>query len=128
MAISTLKTYLHDGASSFRIELIGELKESDLGELAGCWQTAKSSVEGRAVVVDVTSLKAADEDAMRWILAMLSEGARILDAQEMTNAVPPRLIDPRVKLAKPSGKVSKGLRSLLEHVQRNDANGPIQAK
>ena len=45
---SFLKFYIHDSADYFRIELIGELAEMDIAELAGCWCTAKSSVSGES--------------------------------------------------------------------------------
>jgi hypothetical protein len=129
MAISTLKIYLHDGSTNFRIQLVGELKEADLGELIGCWQTAKSSVEGRPLVIDVTKLKAADDQAIRWIREMLGEGATINDSHELTKTVPPRLSDVRVNTVKGLDQTTVGRwRSWFANIQRSNASGPVQAK
>lgn len=128
MPVSTLKIYLHDGTECFRIQLIGELKNGDLKELSGCWRTAKSSVEGRPLVVDITSLKSADEGAIRWMVSMLAEGAKILDGRELTIAVPPRLPEPGSGLAQSSPKPQSGrLRSFLARLERS-VPGPVQVK
>ncbi|MGC2659596.1 MAG: hypothetical protein WA324_16685 [Bryobacteraceae bacterium] len=72
---SSLKFYIHDSAAYFRIELIGELAEIDLGELVGCWHTAKSSIAGRKLAIDVRHLKSLDDDGRQWLDSMVREGA-----------------------------------------------------
>ncbi|HWF45377.1 MAG TPA: hypothetical protein VG168_00105 [Bryobacteraceae bacterium] len=73
--LSLLKFYIHDSAAYFRLELIGELTETDLVELGGCWATAKSSVAGRKLALDVRRLKAVDEAGLQWLSSMVREGA-----------------------------------------------------
>jgi hypothetical protein len=72
---SLLKFYIHDSASYFRLELIGELTENDIAELAGCWRTAKSSIAGRKLALDVRQLKAVDQAGRQWLSSMVREGA-----------------------------------------------------
>ncbi len=129
MPASTLKIYLHDGTRSFRIQLVGDLKVSDLSELDGCWRTAKSSVLGRPLVLDVTKLKSTDEAGTQWIRAMLRENAQILDGREVTTETPSRLRDRPDGPVNSSGKLRIGRwRSFVSNLQRNLAIGSAQAK
>src|SRR4051794_4629392 len=73
--VSALKYYIHDGTESFRFQLIGELREGDVKELSGCWQTAKSTFGSRKLVVDLCQLRSTDEGGKEWLLAMVREGA-----------------------------------------------------
>jgi hypothetical protein len=72
---SHLKFYIHDSVGYFRIELIGELTDIDIHELDGCWSTARSSVTGRKLALDVRSLKAVDEAGRQWLASMTRAGA-----------------------------------------------------
>jgi hypothetical protein len=72
---SFLKFYIHDSADYFRIELIGELAEMDIAELAGCWLTAKPSLSGRKLALDVRHLNAIDEAGRQWLASMVNQGA-----------------------------------------------------
>jgi ABC-type transporter Mla MlaB component len=91
MAVSALKYYLHDGAKSFRIQLLGTLSQSDLRDLSGCWRTARSSVARRAIVVDAVGLKSVDSAGRSWLEEMIAEGAIIEDQNGEYSTVPPRL-------------------------------------
>jgi hypothetical protein len=73
--VSALKYYIHDGTEAFRFQLIGELREMDVKELTGCWETAKSTFGGRKLVLDLQRLASTDENGKEWLLAMVREGA-----------------------------------------------------
>ncbi len=88
--MSALKYYLHDGATSFRIQLLGTLAEADLLELAGCWRTARSSVVGRQLVIDSKKLERLDESGRSWLEEMIVEGALIDDRLGSSKTVPDR--------------------------------------
>lgn len=90
MSVSALKYYLHDGSKAFRIQLIGTLSESHIPELSGCWQTARSSVTGRAIVVDSAGLKSLDDAGRTWLEEMIAEGAIIEDQNGQYSTIPPR--------------------------------------
>lgn len=83
---SLLRFYIHDSAAYFRIELIGELTEMDIAELAGCWCTAKSSVSGRKLALDVRYLKAVDEAGREWLASMVREGAAYITGKDRSGA------------------------------------------
>lgn len=107
------------------MQLVGDLKDGDLRELKGCWQTAKSSIEGRPVVVDVTRLKSTDPAGRGWMSQMLSEGAQFLDGRETTTKLPTRLEEsPIVTADVPVGR----LRAFVSQVQRSATVRPAQAK
>ena len=72
---SLLRYYLHDGTDAFRFELIGKLSAMDLAELDGCWRTAKSSVAGRKLRLDLRQTVDVDDSGRQWLTEMLAEGA-----------------------------------------------------
>lgn len=71
----SFKYYIHDSTGEFRLELLGELTETDVPELSGCWHTAKSTVADRKLILDLRSLKAVDEAGRQWLASMSTEGA-----------------------------------------------------
>src|SRR3954454_16904840 len=73
--VSALKYYIHDETEAFRFQLIGELREADVKELSGCWQTAKSTFGDRKLVLDLRQLRSTDESGKQWLLSMVREGA-----------------------------------------------------
>jgi hypothetical protein len=76
---SRLNYYIHDSADSFRLQLLGSLKSEDIKELESCWNTAKTTLAGRKVVVDITELQQSDEDGRKWLNSMLAEGASVIE-------------------------------------------------
>ncbi|HYZ73371.1 MAG TPA: hypothetical protein VE641_09860 [Chthoniobacterales bacterium] len=72
---SALKYYIHDGKEAFRFQLIGDLREGDVKELSGCWETANSTFGNRKLVLDLRGLRSTDETGKEWLLAMVREGA-----------------------------------------------------
>ena len=88
--MSALKYYLHDGATCFRIQLLGTLSSDDLQELSGCWRTARSSVVGRRLVIDSVNLTALDEAGRAWLEEMIAEGATIEDRLGSSTTIPAR--------------------------------------
>lgn len=83
---SLLKFYIHDSAAFFRIELIGELTEIDLPELAGCWRTAESSVRQRKLALDVRQLRAVDPAGRQWLASMVRNGAQYIAGKDRSGA------------------------------------------
>src|ERR1700758_681420 len=69
------KYYLHDSAEAFRIQLLGDLTEVQLDELSGCWNTAKTTLGSRKLVLDVTGLQSVSDSGREWLEAMVAEGA-----------------------------------------------------
>lgn len=72
------KYYIHDSVEALRFQLLGEFGEHDVPELNGCWSTAKTTLSQRKLVIDLRSLKSADESGRKWLLSMADEGATYL--------------------------------------------------
>ena len=72
---SNFKYYIHDGVTACRFQLIGELTELELGELNGCWRTARTTLAGRPLILDLHALQSVDEAGKQWLAGMAQEGA-----------------------------------------------------
>ena len=73
---SSFKYYIHDSVHSCRLELLGELSESDLPEMTGCWQTVKTTLGARQLILDLRRLANADAAGGRWLADMGAAGAK----------------------------------------------------
>ena len=107
-----LKIYLHDNSDCFRIQLIGRLQADDVAEVASCWRTSRSSVNGHSLVLDVSKLETADEAGREWLTEMREAGAQFRDGEKLGAEVPVRLHDeaePALN-APAKGKVCRRLR------------------
>ncbi|HEX4169696.1 MAG TPA: hypothetical protein VHZ55_29890 [Bryobacteraceae bacterium] len=67
--------YIHDGITSCRLQLIGELTESDVFDLNGCWRTAKTTLGKRQLVLDLHALRSVDEAGKQWLAGIAQDGA-----------------------------------------------------
>jgi len=73
---------IHDGAAQFRFELEGALASADVGELEQCWRTAASTIAGKSLVVDVTSLTSIDESGRQLLSRWREAGAKFIAGPE----------------------------------------------
>jgi hypothetical protein len=80
LSSSRFKYYIHDGIEACRFQLIGELTESELPELSGCWLTAKTILRKRKLILDLRGLTSLDEAGTIWVTSMVSEGAECVGA------------------------------------------------
>lgn len=72
------KYYIHDGLEACRLQLFGEFTELEVPDLIGCWNTVKTTLGQRPLVLDIRQLRAADDAAKRWLFEMAAEGASFL--------------------------------------------------
>ena len=72
------KYYIHDSVDACRLQLLGSLSEAYVRELNGCWNTAKTTLGGRKLVIDLRGLQSTDEAGKAWLLSMVHEGATYL--------------------------------------------------
>lgn len=73
---------IHDGAAQFRFELHGALASGDVAELDQCWRTAASTIAGKALVVDLTSVTAIDESGRQLLNRWRQAGAEFVAGPE----------------------------------------------
>ncbi len=72
---ASFRYYIHDGISGCRLQLLGDLTESDLADLNGCWRTARTTLGNRKLLLDLHALRSVDEAGKRWLAGMAQEGA-----------------------------------------------------
>jgi len=124
--VSALKYYIHDETEAFRFQLIGELREADVKELSGCWQTAKSTFGDRKLVLDLRHLRSTDESGKEWLLSMVREGAVCLPESYFRTNLTEAATATSATSQKPSGLLSK-LTSGLRGDREIPAGSPTQA-
>ena len=77
----SLEMYQHDGETTFRFVLRGELAGAGCDELEHAWTTAKSILGGKQLVVDISGLDKADQSGIELLSRMSREsGARVQPA------------------------------------------------
>ena len=74
--------YLHDRAASFRFVLRGDLSGDAVQNLDHAWNTAKPTLAGRELVVDVTGIASADSGGIELLWRMRESGARLVAAPQ----------------------------------------------
>jgi hypothetical protein len=77
-SLSNFKYYIHDSVAEYRLQLLGDLTSSQVTELCGCWQTARTTLGNRRLKLDVRGLKSADIEGQNWLEQMAKDGAVFL--------------------------------------------------
>lgn len=75
LPMPSFKYYIHDSIESCRLQLLGHLTETDVPELKGCWQTARSTLISRKLILDLRGLTSVDDAGRQWLASMSTEGA-----------------------------------------------------
>ena len=75
--------YQHDSATMFQFVLRGELIGDRVEDLEHAWNTAKSILNGKQLVVDISGIANADAAGVDLLSRMRESGARL------TAALPP---------------------------------------
>jgi len=121
---SLLRYYLHDGTDGFRFELIGKLSAMDLAELDGCWRTAKSSVAGRKLRLDLRQTVDVDDSGRQWLTEMLAEGTEYVVSSGFSESLARELCLPSIVFLPSSPQ--KNLSWLRRWLGGSPAAGPAQ--
>ncbi|MCU1294819.1 MAG: hypothetical protein JWP08_3669 [Bryobacterales bacterium] len=75
---SKFRYYLHDSVEACRLQLLGPLTSAEIKELAGCWTTARTTLEARKLILDISAVTSVDDGGRKWIAAMVAEGASLV--------------------------------------------------
>ncbi len=75
---SSFKYYIHDSVATLRFQLLGDLRDGNVTELNGSWETAQTTLRFRRLVLDLCGLNSTDEHGRRWLLKMKDVGAAFL--------------------------------------------------
>jgi hypothetical protein len=74
---SNFKYYIHDGVGACRLQLLGQVGEPEVAELNSCWQTARTTLGGRRLVLDVREVTSIDDSGKKWLAQMMQDGATL---------------------------------------------------
>ena len=78
------KMYQHDSATRFQFVLNGELSGHEVRNLEHAWNTAKSVLHGKELVVDISGITHASTPGVELLSRMRESGARL------TAVLPPK--------------------------------------
>lgn len=92
---SCFKYYIHDSSDTCRLELQGEFTEAEVTELSGCWNTARTTLGARKLVLDLRGLRMVDDAAKRWVAGMAQEGAVYVPESFLRDALADRTPEPK---------------------------------
>jgi hypothetical protein len=83
----SFKYYIHDSVSTLRFQLIGDLRAANVVELNGSWETARTTLQGRRFVLDVSQVFSTDDDGRNWLRRMNDAGANFQPPNYLESAV-----------------------------------------
>jgi hypothetical protein len=92
----------------------GSLTGDHIAELEGCWKTAKPSVAGRRVLIDLRAVRVADAAGRNWLAEMARvENTEFVASPELSGdlqAIGSRIVKPR---AHSRGKACARIKSIF---------------
>jgi hypothetical protein len=88
---SNFKYYIHDGTAACRLQLLGQVGESEVAELTSCWQTAQTTFGGRQLVLDLREVNSIDDAGKKWLAGMIQDGAACLPDSFLMDAIAGKL-------------------------------------
>ena len=92
------KYYIHDSATALRLQLFGDFTETEVPELTGCWDTAKTTLGQRKLIVDIRGLRSADDAGKKWLFEMAAEGADFLPETYLRDGIKAEAISEPAKV------------------------------
>ena len=110
--------YQHDGVTTFRFQLAGELTGPWVTDLEHAWLTATSIMRNKQLVLDLSDLTGADAPGVQLLQRMLLSGARLVSdeppaAPELLDSLGAPIVFKR--RAEPARSPWRWLRGILAH-------------
>lgn len=75
-----MEIYQHDNAKTFRFVLEGELSADAARELGYAWETARSVIGGKQLLVDISGLASASTEGIALLVRLQECGASLMRA------------------------------------------------
>ena len=72
-----MEIYQHDGAEVFRFVLRGDLSGQVVQQLEWAWETAKSILHGKELIIDISGMASADPLGLELLFCMRNAGGRL---------------------------------------------------
>jgi hypothetical protein len=108
------KYYIHDTAAGYSLAMSGPLTASSVAELDCCWQTARTTLKNRDLILDLRGLTSVDDAAKQWLASMNHEGAKYLPETFMLDTVAglPGRVDTETQRRTFLGRLSSAIRGV----------------
>jgi hypothetical protein len=85
---NVFKYYIHDTAEGYSLQMSGPFTEAVIDELSSCWETARTTLKDRNLILDLRGLTSVDDTAKQWLVNMSADGARCLPDSFLAEAWP----------------------------------------
>jgi hypothetical protein len=79
--------YIHDGAQALTLQIGGALTQGAAAELEQTWLTARSTLAGRELLVDLGNVISVDDDGQTVLRRLAGDGAKFITASSLTEAL-----------------------------------------
>lgn len=79
--------YIHDGAQALTLRIVGPLTKGTAAELEQAWLTARSTLAGRNLTVDLGDVETIDAEGRSLLRQLAGQGARFITASRLTDAM-----------------------------------------
>lgn len=79
--------YIHDGTQSLTLQVIGALSGGKAKELEQTWLTARSTLAGRNLFVDLSGVTYVDGDGQAVLGRLAGHGAMFISASPLTDSL-----------------------------------------
>jgi len=79
--------YIHDGAEALTLRIVGPLSKDAATELEQAWLTARSTLAGRELMVDLGDVVSVDADGQTLLRRLAGHGARFITTSRLTDAL-----------------------------------------
>ena len=116
-----LEYYIHDEAYALRFEIVGNLTGPAVGSVDQAWRTARSVLDGRWLVVELSAFADADESGRDLLLNWHRSGARIITRSPESRKLAEGIVDAPVPMAEPKPAWRQRVSDLL--LRRSTAAG-----
>ena len=88
-----MRYYMHDGPAAFRFELAGDLNGVDASRLEQDWQTARSVVGRRTLILDVSFVTGIDDAVRGLFRKWYAGGAKFAAASKLSREIVESITD-----------------------------------
>ena len=79
--------YIHDGAQALTLQISGAVTQGSAAELEQTWLTARSTLAGRELLIDLGSVISVDDDGQTVFRRLASQGARFISASPLSDSL-----------------------------------------
>ncbi len=79
--------YIHDGAQALTLQISGAVTQGSAAELEQTWLTARSTLAGRELLIDLGDVTSVDDDGQTVLRRLASQGARFITASRLTEVL-----------------------------------------